>query len=52
MEAFAPFADTEVPVADGLDGRVICVPIYNDISDEAVSLIADVVWEAQSRPGQ
>ena len=48
MEAFREFADTEVPVADGLDGRVLCVPIFNDISDEAVSLVAGVVLESLS----
>ena len=31
MEAFRSFADVDVPVSDGLEGRVLCVPIYNDI---------------------
>jgi dTDP-4-amino-4,6-dideoxygalactose transaminase len=50
MAAFAPFAaDAGVPVAHDLEGRVLCVPIFNDISDEAVTLVAEVVRETQAR---
>ena len=49
MAAFRPFADADVPVSDALEGRVLCVPIFNDISREAVTLVAEVVRETQSR---
>ncbi len=48
MEAFRSFADVDVPISDGLEGRVLCVPIYNDIDPEAVTLVAEVVRETRS----
>ena len=48
MAAFRSFADVDVPISDGLEGRVLCVPIFNDIGPEAVTLVAEVVRETRS----
>lgn len=48
MAAFRSFADVDVPISDGLEGRVLCVPIFNDIRPEAVTLVAEVVRETRS----
>jgi dTDP-4-amino-4,6-dideoxygalactose transaminase len=48
MGAFRSFAGDDVPISDGLEGRVLCVPIYNDIRPEAVTLVAEVVRETRA----
>lgn len=52
MHPFQRFADTSVPVSDGLEGRLLCVPIFNDIDLNAVRLVADVVQETLSAAGR
>lgn len=51
MEAFRALAADPLPVADGLDGRVVCVPIFNDIADDTVDLVAGVVRETLEGAG-
>jgi dTDP-4-amino-4,6-dideoxygalactose transaminase len=48
MAPFAPFADSPLAVSDALEGRVLCIPIFNDIHADAVALVADVVHETVS----
>ncbi len=52
MAAFGSFAESSLAASDALDGRVLCVPIFNDIHADAVTLVVDVVRETVSMAGR
>jgi dTDP-4-amino-4,6-dideoxygalactose transaminase len=51
MPAFAPFAGTDLQVSGRLDGRVLCVPIFNDIVLDDVAFVAACVRDAVASGG-
>lgn len=43
MDAFAPHHTRKLPVTEATYARILCIPLYESISDEEISLVSDTM---------
>lgn len=43
FECYNKYSEVSLPVAEEISNRIICLPIYGDIEDEAIELICHVI---------
>ena len=46
MPAFRRFTDGDLPVTEDVHERLLCVPIFEELTDEQLSLVANVIRES------
>jgi dTDP-4-amino-4,6-dideoxygalactose transaminase len=50
MPAYRPFVDQALPVTESVYARILCLPLFEELTDDERGLVCSIVEEAAERP--